>query len=51
VVIAVLSTPVEHPKIDVWEMQLSAGAVCTTLLYAAQSFGLCRAMADGMVRL
>ena len=39
VVIAVLSTPVEHPKIDVWEMQLSAGAVCTTLLYAAQSFG------------
>ena len=39
VVVAVLSTPVEHPKIDVWEMQLSAGAVCTTLLYAAQSFG------------
>ena len=39
VVIAVLSSPVEHPKIDVWEMQLSAGAVCTTLLYAAQSFG------------
>ena len=39
VVIAVLSTPVEHPKIDVWEMQLSAGAVCTTLLYAAQSLG------------
>ena len=39
VVIAVLSTPVEHPKIDVWEMRLSAGAVCTTLLYAAQSFG------------
>ena len=39
VVIAVLSTPVEHPKIDVWEMQLSAGAVCTTLLYAAQSYG------------
>ena len=39
VVIAVLSTPVEHPKIEVWEMQLSAGAVCTTLLYAAQSFG------------
>ena len=39
VVIAVLSSPVKHPKIDVWEMQLSAGAVCTTLLYAAQSFG------------
>ena len=39
VVIAVLSSPVEHPSINPWEMQLSAGAVCTTLLYAAQSFG------------
>jgi nitroreductase len=39
VVIAVISSPVEHPTIDPWEMQLSAGAVCTTLLYAAQSFG------------
>ncbi|MBH89272.1 MAG: nitroreductase [Magnetovibrio sp.] len=37
VVIAVISTPVEHKKITRWEMQLSAGAVCTTLLYAAQS--------------
>ena len=39
VVIAVLSSPVEHPSINEWEMHLSAGAVCTTLLYAAQSFG------------
>ena len=39
VVIAVISSPVEHPKIEEWEMWLSAGAVCTTLLYAAQSFG------------
>ena len=38
-VIAVLSSPVEHPKIIAWEMALSAGAVCTTLLYAAQSMG------------
>ena len=30
VVIAVISSPVEHPTIDPWEMQLSAGAVCTT---------------------
>ena len=37
VVIAVISSPVEHKKITRWEMQLSAGAVCTTLLYAAQS--------------
>ena len=29
VVIAVISSPVEHPKIDPWEMQLSASAVCT----------------------
>ncbi len=39
VVIAVLSSPVEHPSINEWEMHLSAGAVCTTLLYAAQSLG------------
>ncbi len=39
VVIAVLSSPLEHPTIKPWEMHLSAGAVCTTLLYAAQSFG------------
>ena len=39
VVIAVISSPVNHKSIPKWEMQLSAGAVCTTLLYAAQSFG------------
>lgn len=38
-VIAVISSPVEHPSIIPWEMHLSAGAVCATLLYAAQSFG------------
>lgn len=37
-VIAVISSPVEHKSITEWEMHLSAGAVCTTLLYAAQSF-------------
>ena len=37
-VIAVISSPVEHNSIPSWEMKLSAGAVCTTLLYAAQSF-------------
>ena len=36
-VIAVISSPVEHISITEWEMHLSAGAVCTTLLYAAQS--------------
>ena len=36
-VIVVISSPVQHKSIPLWEMQLSAGAVCTTLLYAAQS--------------
>ena len=36
-VIAVISSPVQHKSITEWEMHLSAGAVCTTLLYAAQS--------------
>tara|TARA_B100001121_G_scaffold310080_1_gene339417 strand:+ start:937 stop:1500 length:564 start_codon:yes stop_codon:yes gene_type:complete len=39
VVIAVLSTPVEHPKIPKWEMHLSSGAVCMNLLSCAQSLG------------
>ena len=38
-VVAVISSPVEHKSITEWEMNLSAGAVCTTLLYAAQSLG------------
>ena len=38
-VIAVLSTPVDHPKIPVWEMRLSSGAVCMNLLSCAQSLG------------
>ena len=37
VVIAVISSPVSHPKISKWEMYLSAGAVCQNLLIAAQS--------------
>ena len=36
-VIAVISSPVEHKSITEWEMHLSAGAICTTLLYSAQS--------------
>jgi nitroreductase len=39
VVIGVLSKPVSHPKIPLWEMELSAGAVCTNLLIASQSLG------------
>ena len=39
VVLAVLSTPVDHPKIPKWEMVLSSGAVCMNLLSCAQSLG------------
>jgi len=39
VVIAVLSTPIDHPSIPQWEMQLSSGAVCMNLLSSAQSKG------------
>ena len=35
VVIAVVSTAGEHPKIPVWEQVLSAGAVCQNMLIAA----------------
>jgi nitroreductase len=38
--VAVVSSPVGgHPKIPLWEQQLSAGAVCLNLLHAAQAFG------------
>lgn len=39
-VLAVVSTAAEHPKIPVWEQQLSAGAVCMNILYAATALGL-----------
>lgn len=29
----------DHPKIPLWEQQLSAGAVCLNLLHAARAFG------------
>ena len=37
VVLAVISSPVDHPKIPKWEMQLSAGALCQNLLSGALS--------------
>ena len=37
IVIAVISSPVEHKKIPEWEMRLSSGAVCMNLLSCAQS--------------
>ena len=39
-VIAVVSSPhPAHPKIPLWEQQLSAGAVCLNLLHAANAHG------------
>ena len=38
-VVGIISKAAEHPKIPVWEQQLSAGAVCMNLLHAAASFG------------
>jgi len=39
-VLGVVSTAAEHPKIPVWEQQLSAAAVCMNILYAATGLGL-----------
>jgi len=39
-VLAVISTASEHPKIPVWEQQLSAGAVCMNILNAATALGV-----------
>ena len=38
-VIAVVSKAAEHPKIPIWEQQLSAGAACLNLLSAASAIG------------
>lgn len=38
-VIAVIASPVEHPKIPEWEQFLSTGAVCMNLLHAAKALG------------
>lgn len=39
-VIAVISAPLLHPKIPVWEQQLSAGAACQNMLIAGTALGL-----------
>ena len=38
-VVGVVSSPKQHPKIPDWEQYLSAGAVCQNILVAAQSMG------------
>lgn len=39
VVVAVVSTAAAHPKIPIWEQELSAGAVCMALLAATHAAG------------
>jgi len=39
-VLGVVSSAAEHPKIPVWEQQLSAAAVCMNVLYAATAMGI-----------
>ncbi len=38
-VIAVISSPQDHPKVPLWEQELSAGAVCQNILLAATGYG------------
>ena len=39
VIVAVVSSPVNSPKIPQWEQEMSAGAVCLSLLNAAEAAG------------
>lgn len=39
VVIGVVATSVDHPKIPIWEQQLSVGACCQNILLSAHSMG------------
>ena len=40
IIVGVVSAPIlNHPKIPLWEQQLSAGAVCLNLIHAAQAHG------------
>jgi nitroreductase len=46
-VVGVISTAQPHPKIPEWEQQLSAAAVCQTMLFAATALGIgCQWMTD-----
>lgn len=40
VVVAVISTAADHPKIPKWEQRMSAGAACQNMLVAAAALGL-----------
>ncbi|MFC0813398.1 nitroreductase family protein [Paracoccus panacisoli] len=46
-IVAVVSSPVDHPKVPEWEQFLSAGAVCLSLLNAALAAGYGAAWLSG----
>lgn len=39
IIVGVVSTASEHPKIPIWEQQLSSAAVCMNLVHAANALG------------
>jgi nitroreductase len=47
VLLAILSAPVHGHKIPVWEQELSAGAACMALLYAAHAHGFAASWVTG----
>lgn len=47
VIVAVVSSPVDSPKVPEWEQVLSAGAVCLELVNAALAAGFCAAWLTG----
>ncbi|MBK4217061.1 nitroreductase [Paracoccus caeni] len=51
VIVAVVSSPVESPKVPQWEQFLSAGAVCLGLVNAALASGWGAAWLTGLVAL
>ena len=38
-VVGVVSAPASHPKVPLWEQQLSSAAVCLNLVHAVHAFG------------
>lgn len=38
-VVAVISAPIDHPKVPLWEQELAVGAVCMNMLHAIHAQG------------
>ena len=48
-ILAIVSSPIDHPKIPHWEQHLSAGAVCYGALIGAQALGYAAQWLTGWV--